>query len=38
VLVTWAGLVLAYAIPSLPPSAAIVAVAVTLYGASTLLL
>jgi zinc/manganese transport system permease protein len=37
VLATWAGLVLAYAIPSLPPSAAIVAVAVTLYGASALL-
>jgi zinc/manganese transport system permease protein len=34
---TWAGLALAYAIPSLPPSSAIVAIAVAVYYASTIL-
>lgn len=34
---TWGGLVLAYEIPSLPPSTAIVALAVGTYGVSTLL-
>jgi len=33
----WGGLVLAYAIPSLPPSTAVVAVAVAIYGACTTL-
>jgi zinc/manganese transport system permease protein len=37
VAVTWAGLALAYAIPSLPPSSAIVALAVGAYGVSALL-
>jgi zinc/manganese transport system permease protein len=34
---TWAGLALSYAIPSLPPSSAIVAIAVAVYYASTIL-
>ncbi len=34
---TWGGLVLAYEIPSLPPSTAIVALAVGMYGVSALL-
>jgi hypothetical protein len=33
----WGGLALAYAIPSLPPSTAVVAVAVAIYGACTTL-
>ena len=33
----WAGLALAYAIPSLPPSTAIVTIAVGIYGASRIL-
>jgi zinc/manganese transport system permease protein len=33
---TWAGLVLAYAVPSLPPSSAIVAIAVAIYYVSTI--
>jgi zinc/manganese transport system permease protein len=33
----WGGLVLAYAVPSLPPSSAIVAVAVTIYAACAVL-
>jgi zinc/manganese transport system permease protein len=37
VLATWAGLALAYAVPSLPPSTAIVAVAVLMYSISTIL-
>jgi zinc/manganese transport system permease protein len=37
-LAMWAGIALAYAIPSLPPSSAIVAVAVAIYYASTLVL
>jgi len=34
---TWAGLALAYAVPSLPPSTAIVAIAVAMYSISTIL-
>jgi zinc/manganese transport system permease protein len=34
---TWAGLMLAYAVPSLPPSSAIVGVAVVIFYASTIL-
>jgi zinc/manganese transport system permease protein len=34
---TWAGLALAYAVPSLPPSTAIVGVAVAMYSISTIL-
>jgi zinc/manganese transport system permease protein len=34
---TWGGLLLAYAVPSLPPSSAIVAIAVAVYYASTIL-
>jgi zinc/manganese transport system permease protein len=35
VVATWAGLALAYAVPSLPPSSAIIAIAVALFYAST---
>jgi zinc/manganese transport system permease protein len=37
VVATWAGLALAYAVPSLPPSTAIVAIAVAMYSISTIL-
>jgi zinc/manganese transport system permease protein len=37
VIATWAGLALAYAVPSLPPSTAIVAIAVAMYSISTIL-
>ncbi len=33
----WGGLVLAYAVPSLPPSSAVVAIAATIYYGSVLL-
>jgi zinc/manganese transport system permease protein len=34
---TWGGLALAYAVPPLPPSTAIIAIAIALYAASTIL-